>query len=41
MIQKQQLKVFRPYPVKKNHNYVMDLIKRDADADLLTQEGVV
>jgi sulfite reductase (NADPH) flavoprotein alpha-component len=44
MIQKQQLKSFHvALSREENHNYVMDLIKRDADffMDLLTQGGVV
>ncbi|QIH38262.1 FAD-binding oxidoreductase [Flavobacterium sp. Sr18] len=44
MIQKQQLQSFHVALSREaNHNYVMDLIKRDADVfvDLLTQEGVV
>jgi sulfite reductase (NADPH) flavoprotein alpha-component len=44
MIQKQQLQSFHlALSREENHNYVMDLIKRDADVfvDLLTQEGVV
>ncbi|RKS95582.1 sulfite reductase (NADPH) flavoprotein alpha-component [Flavobacterium limicola] len=44
MIQKQQLQSFHlALSREENHNYVMDLIKRDADffLDLLTQEGVV
>ncbi|MFV8323119.1 PepSY domain-containing protein [Flavobacterium sp. LB3P21] len=44
MIQKQQLQSFHlALSREENHNYVMDLIKRDADVfvDLLTQGGVV
>jgi sulfite reductase (NADPH) flavoprotein alpha-component len=44
MIQKQQLKSFHlALSREENHNYVMDLIKRDAEffIDLLTQGGVV
>lgn len=44
IIQKQQLKSFHvALSREENHNYVMDLIKRDADffVDLLTEGGVV
>ena len=44
MIQKQQLKSFHlALSREANHNYVMDIIKQDADffIDLLTQGGVV
>jgi sulfite reductase (NADPH) flavoprotein alpha-component len=44
MIQKKHLKSFHlALSREENHNYVMDLIKRDADVfiDLLTQGGVV